>query len=805
MKIPTPLRTALPYLIIAVALFAALLLRHFALHPGAGYIRMGYDEQGKYVLVVSESPAVLRELRVNGEVVAEHLFVPGGLKVRYNWKSGRRYRVVAKLDSGRLTASVVPPPLTPELRVSAHAYTLANGDTTVLLRLRSAEYDRVEVIRAAYLPERVRILDYPAVGVSQSDVSDFYAALAELFRRTGVRVEYVQTPRVDERSVLVIASGVMPRDDEFLQRVRSSRWGKCRVVYLGMIPGAVVVDQSGNVDTSNPFPGTVVGQSTVATGTIRMKVSSYTSTAGTALVPRADGLPAVYRTGCVLVFSNTVSRGWESPRDAAWDVFRAVITDGGFGAPVWSAEPGGDVATAVVQLNTSASELLALAYRGSELAKVRRINVPQPGRMLDAEVRFLENLLPGSRSAVVSLTLPQGVRGDARVLATNLDTGETLVTELGKAAPGKNTYRAEVRLPPGRVLLVVEAGGMMSRAEVLHVPVLMATAEPTREGFIVTVTENGEPYSGELEVETPSRGRGRIEVRDGKLLVRDSKFSIYVDGYMVPVSYAQPPTAKPWLSTVIAAIVVLAALATLLLVRERYGRTVRVVFRVTESKQDMRITASKVLAAFYQYSKHMGIEYLPLSIEEVKQAVGMYVTRGTMPSLRATRALLRKMSALEGAWQIREAYGYYAPVAWERETGQSVEHLAMIRVVYEWAVSRGYFARPLPHRNYSQEGYPDLVLTDRKRLVYVEVVSGRTRKPLRQTLERYMRWAKELRTLDGKGHGLEDTLMVVLPDDLYREYRAAIDEGSWESAVAFRALEEEGALRVVSITQLTRA
>ncbi|NOZ59194.1 MAG: hypothetical protein GXO66_06430, partial [Euryarchaeota archaeon] len=204
--------------------------------------------------------------------------------------------------------------------------------------------DRLVVYPTGSVPEKVYLLDYPAVSTSKEEFDGFAGALSNYLSEADIGVHYLTEPATgrspDPVPVLVIATGALPADRDFLNRIqkRSGCNTTSSIFYLGTPPDGVVVDSRGNVDTSpGIFPATERSRSPVRAGTLRMKESAYTlvlQPGEEAAVKRSDGLPAVYRTGCMTVFTNTIGSGWDTPEDAAWDTFVGIVTGGRFPRPV---------------------------------------------------------------------------------------------------------------------------------------------------------------------------------------------------------------------------------------------------------------------------------------------------------------------------------------------------------------------------------------------------------------------------------------------------------------------------------------
>ncbi len=793
------------YILIVLIVLGVFFLPHIHFNETkAGYISMGYDNTGKYILIVPDKSTLLDSMTVNGKTVnaAVKRWVPGdGLKIKYIWKSGETYKIFAVLDIGNIKRIVTAPVVRPQIKIST-----TYGRSTVLLMVHSIGYDRIQMFYTSHLPAMVNFLQYPVVYQTEKGYQEYMGALNTLLGMSHINTNYVTQPTLSSDSILVSANGALPDDMNFLKQIQEGK--ECNVIYLGIRPGSVVVGPDGSVNTYNRFRETTLSKSPVETSWLKMKTSAYTVTGQqnvVTLVKRQDGLPAVYKTGCMVVFTNTVDSGWKTPEDAAWDTFIGIITDEKFIPPVAQFFPEDNAMSSLVQIPARQGKLFVLGYNSGSLTEIQQIKIEKSQKPFNATIIFLAASIPGGNSAVIRFTLPEGIKagGLAKVLATSMSTGKSIVTDLGAVKKGVNVFNKEIVLPPGNVLTAVEIAGRLSRAQIVKVPDIVAIAEALPGGgYLVKVSENGMPYSGKISVITPQKGKGTLKI-DGKLDITGETFKLYINNYSIPVSYVSSGVSE---KKAIPVKIILFALALVVIVsiflsRKKKTHITHIVFRIPEKTEGARVTASKVINAFSMYNKRMGIKYFPLNLKEVKHAMGVYVLKGILPTDNVTLKLMEKMKLLQTNLKIKESFGFYAPAKWEKDTGQSIEHLAMIRLVYDYALNKGMYARPITQNNFQEN--PDMILTDRRKVVYVEVLSTKRHQSLEKDMMKYMRKAKRLRKVDKeREYGYLGEIWVVLPEGDYKSYREAVDRGEWEDGAYFKALEREGELRVMSVNHL---
>jgi len=760
------------------------------------YVDMGFDDQGKYLLVVPPEGTTLESLKLNGETVATDRWLPAtGLKVRYPWSSGKTYRVEAETDSEELRERLTAPEVERRLGVES-SLPYENG---TLVKLHAVGHGKVEVYPASP-PERVYILEYPLVSVTEEAYNTYISELTDYLKMADVDYKYVHRAEGMKRNgTVVVATGALPANETFVEMLRGE---ERRTVYIGVMPGSVVVDREGNVDTGDVFRGLSSSGAGVESEVLKMTESAYTSSVkDSVLARREDGGAAVFTRGRMTVFTNTVDGGWSDPEDAAWDTFMALSSSGGtMTGPTKMFSPGGDVLNTFLEVPESLGKLLLVARSGGgEVESIKVADMPESGSPLRASAVLLGEPLPGEREMVVEVVAEDSaVGGEARAIATGLDTGASKVTDLGKLEEGKNTFRKKVALPPGEVVLAVDAGGRLSEPTTLEIKEVTAVAEPVEGGYMVDVSEGGEPYRGTLTVKTPEKGRGELEI-NGSLKVTGESFKLYVAGHRIPVTYAAPDSGMDIpLTPIVVALVAALAAAPFLLARRDSGDRVRIVFEIPRVRSEDRVTASKVIEAFSKYNKFQGVKYFPLSVDELKHALNLFVTSGVSPTTRVIGELMDKMGRLSGNLKVKGYHGYYAPAYWEKEINQSIEHLAMTRAVYEHAVSKGYYARQLADKGFEPQAEPDLVLTDREKIVYVEVLSSVRKRSLEKDVTKYAKWLRNLRKVDKKrGYGYHSEMWVVLPAEHYRACRDALRKGEWRDGALIEALEKEGRLRIM--------
>lgn len=767
-------------------------------------IDFGYDSNGKYLIIMTKKPTKLHYIKLNNEEIARNLWVPiDGAKIRYPWSSKESYMIEAKFDNGKYRIKKKAPYIKSDIDVGS----VVSTGSEILIQFKTIEYDRVEVFLAEP-PEEVLILDYPVVSQTKSEYDDYIGALISFLSKSRIKYRYSTSTEFKNNTIMVIAFGALPKDPEFIQNIRIGK--NCSpVIYIGARIGSLVETPDGNIDTYQTFPGLEAIEATVKGNEyIRMKRSSYTSSYyDRSVVRRDDGKPAIYETGCALVFTSTINTGWESPEDAAWDTFMAIISKNGLKPPIYKFNPRGDVLNTLLKIDGSndVKELLVFAYKGDELSKIEKIVLPESNNPLPASIVLLDKPYPGKRKALIKLRV-QETGKDVRVIAVSRETGETYTTTLGKCVSKECTFRKDILLPSGPVLLAVEYGGRLSNAQEIKVRSLKAVAKPEDNGYLLYVYEDGEPYVGEVKVSTPEGGSGNLNI-NGQLRIIGSSFTLAVEGTKVPVTYSAPPSRptfpKPLLFIAIAS-------AMLYLIRRSKKKRdviIPVVIEIKEEKPQITIKASKVIEAIEKYNKLIGMEYYPLDQAEFKYALSIYATNEIVTDEMIAN-LIEKMNFMpDDKLKVVKVYGYYVPLAWEKKISESVEHITMCRAVYDFAFKKKYHAMriidwdkevamPLDYR-------PDLVLTDRYKLVYVEVVSPRQKKSLKRVIRKYVAIIEKLREVDKEeGYGFQTELWVVLPDELYKQYRQAVDSNGWDNSVLIKALEKEKSLRVFNISHI---
>ncbi len=243
------------YILVVLIVLSIFFLPHIHFNETkAGYISMGYDNTGKYILIVPDKPALLDSMTVNGKKVnaAMKRWVPGdGLKIKYIWKSGGTYKISAVLDIGDIKRIVTAPAVRPQVKVSATSYRLGTGRSNTLLMVHSIGYDRIQMFYTSHLPAMVNFLQYPTVYQTEEGYREYTGALNTFLGMSHINTNYVTQPTLSSDSILVSANGALPDDTNFLKQIREGK--VCNVIYLGIRPGSIIVGPDGSVNTYNGF------------------------------------------------------------------------------------------------------------------------------------------------------------------------------------------------------------------------------------------------------------------------------------------------------------------------------------------------------------------------------------------------------------------------------------------------------------------------------------------------------------------------------------------------------------------------
>jgi hypothetical protein len=477
-------------------------------------VGFGYDGSGKFIALSFSRPVFLEKVAVGDEELIVQREVGQGYTLRYNWRPREEYPLRLVYGRGSSLVRVKAPFLKDMLKGEARFYRASYGGENLAvaeLKVFSVEngWVRAYFSPAVETEDRVTILRYPTVFTSQDRYEEFVNKLAEELKKAGVRVRIVKKLE-DAEGLLVIANGAWP---EGLSTTNKS-------IYVGAPPGDVLVRRDGSLSLGEVWEGTVVSRGRVDSE-LKFKSSAYTVSRGVeTAVFREDGMPAIYRLGNTLVFSNTLDRGWESVEEAVDDVVEAVVT-GGFRS--W--------AKRTYELDGDASNLTTLMHakiRGSDkwsitlLSENGGLKITGELEGGDAKIEGPASVYPGEEAEFRALV--PGDHGNLELAITGgSGRGRGVVEDA--STKGLEARRIRAVFQEGGLYLVKlldgerVVGSALVKAKAMDVQAIsIKTGE--RGGLYLRILEEGRPYMGPVKLLVNGEPVLEEEVEKGYLQYR---------------------------------------------------------------------------------------------------------------------------------------------------------------------------------------------------------------------------------------------------------------------------------------------
>jgi hypothetical protein len=672
----------------------------------------GYDGGGKFISLSFDRPVDLEKVAVNGKEMEIYAKKVQGYTLRYNWEPDKDYtiRLVYRRGGGLLRARA--PRLEARLEAGARFYRASFGAREVVaaeVELFTLENDLVRVYLSPSVVCRVTILRLPLVFTSEERYGEFIRELEEELERIGIEVKVVKKLE-DAEGVVVIANGAWPEG-------LNPNLSASRAIYIGAPPGDVLVREDGSLSLGSTWEGVVEDASRVESG-LNFRRSAYTALEpGEALAYREDGLPGVFWLRNVLVFSNTLDRGWETAKAAVEDVVEVIVSGFGEGEKKkLRLRKDARNITLVMSADLHGEEW-ALTLVSENLGAVVRGELE--GGM--AKVQGPEKVYPGEE-AEFRVLIPEGHRR----LVLKVTGGEGEMEEASTKGLEARRIRARFSEPGPQLVKLLDGEKVVGCALVMvrSIGVEVLEFERGKKGRIhLKITEDGEAYSGPAELRVGGVPLFEGEVKEGVFRYRgevpEGEAEVLIHGKSYPLTLAEEGFLPGWMRPyhLVLLLLALASATFSALIRERETRWARMNLPPLPRQEPVYVKAGEVLRVFDLYNARMRWEKFPLTLEEVQRGLYLFgISKGRYPDRDSVRRVLDEVMSISvpeverrvpDNLCVEKAYGYYAPYQWRKDC-QSIEHLAMIRIAYERLLGLGMEVKPLTLPSYGRS-YPDLL------------------------------------------------------------------------------------------------
>lgn len=134
---------------------------------------------------------------------------------------------------------------------------------------------------------------------------------------------------------------------------------------------------------------------------------------------------------------------------------------------------------------------------------------------------------------------------------------------------------------------------------------------------------------------------------------------------------------------------------------------------------EVKLRPEEVLSAFGKLNMYYHWQYMPLSIEEVKNAIRMNIRVGSMPVTVTYNNAESVLNELHSIGEVVSCDNLYAPKEWVSASGHGIEYLATFKKLRVWFVTHAYMFTDV-----NASDLADIVVTSRGERAYVIIYSG---------------------------------------------------------------------------------
>ncbi len=173
---------------------------------------------------------------------------------------------------------------------------------------------------------------------------------------------------------------------------------------------------------------------------------------------------------------------------------------------------------------------------------------------------------------------------------------------------------------------------------------------------------------------------------------------------------------------------------------------------------EVKLRPAEVLSTFDKLNMYYHWQYMPLSIEEVKNAIRMNIRVGNMPVAITYNNAESVLNELHMSGDVVSCDNLYAPKAWVAASGHDIEYLATFKKLRVWFVTHAYMFTEV---NASDSA--DIVVTVKGERALVIIFSGSSKfksVPLVPNVQTYLAFINSEKMLEFK-----DALDSAVGDD----------------------------------------
>ncbi len=610
-----------------------------------------YDSHGRYILITLQEKVKINKISIWGNKYYENSGYNTIFRIPYKWVPGQRIPLVIETSKGECRVTVKAPKIKPHLNITI----VKIFPGVVLLEIDSTGMK--PSILFFHKKPVVSIYSGQSIFVNTLFSKKVEYLLTDYLQAAGITVHISKNLK---GSVGVVMGGIMPPEKDI---------NTTSIIFFGTAPPyRYFINKKGGISAKR-IQGIEYKSSKLITtnGELVMSLWAPTKPITKVLAHREDNLPGEYVTTIlgsypprkIVIYTFPVD-GFSSPEAAVSELLHQILKNN----VIQINEKNYVHRQIALELSPGNYTLVTTGW-GSIIRNTISLNLSIP-----VENGILEVTQSGTNVSVRAAAYKQ--TNTLIVFNLNKDTNTSY--------PFKESSVLNLRLATGgKYVMALYSGHSAVAAKVVDIPFYSF-------GKNNILLKNGVPYTGIIDLF--NRGKLKpLKIYMGKLPTGVNK--IKVDGFeLIP-----PHTTKIPIGMIVIGIVIITAL--LLSVRGDKTADDSIVILFSEKggegleREAVDISPEELKEAMLNLSKELGMEYVALSIEEIRQALVRFVPSVVFfPSLQEVKDLLDEFIR---AGYLQEHDKYYAPEKWCKD--QSIEHLVMCRAAHETLTVQGVPAK----------------------------------------------------------------------------------------------------------------
>jgi len=650
--IPTKKRVILTILVIASLLAVVVLIVQSKKEIKCSAIA-SYDSHGRYVLITPQESVKINEITIWGNKYHENSRYNTIFRMPYKWLPGQRIPLVIETSKGECRVTVTAPEIQPHLNVTV----VKIFPDVALLEIDSTGMK--PSILFFHKKPVVSIYSGQSIFVNTEFLKKVEYLLADQLQASGITVHISKNLK---GSVGVVLGGIMPSEADI---------NTTSIIFFGSAPPyQYFVNNKGGI-SAEKIQGIEYKSSKLITTSGKQVMSLWapapTKPINNVLAHLEDNLPGEYVTTTIgsypprkiIVYTFPVD-SFSSPEVAVTELLHQILKNN------------------IIQISEK-------HYIHRQIA----LELP-PGNYTLVATGWGGNIIRNTVSFNLSIPVEEGILevkrsgANVSVRAAYKQTDTLVVINLNKntntSYPFNGSSVLNLRLTSGeKYVMALYSGHSAVAAKVVDIPLYSF-------GKNNILLKNGAPYTGIIDIF--NRGKPKpVKIYMGKLPTGVNR--IRVDGFELK----PPHTTKIPIGMIVIGIVIITALFFSVRGDKDTDNSIVILFSEQRGegleRETVDISPDELKEAMLGLSRELGMEYVALSIEEVRQALVRFVPSVVFfPSLQEVKNLLAEFIR---AGYLQEQEGYYAPEKWCKD--QSIEHLVMCRAAHEKLTVQGVSAK----------------------------------------------------------------------------------------------------------------